>query len=92
MRHMHESYEQIFADLLLEAEAEHQQEKGRRLYAEAGIREDWIVDSQATCIHMNREPDGDDYRTRFVRTAEHNLSPTFQESAVLNPKDLFGDS
>ena len=64
----------------------------RRLYAEAGIREYWIVDSQANCIHVQREPDGDDYRTRFVRTAEHNLSPTFQESDLLSLKDLFGDS
>ena len=67
-------------------------ETKRRLYAEAGIREYWIVDSQANCIHVHREPHGDDYRTRFVRTAEHNLSPTFQESAILNLKDLFGDS
>jgi Uma2 family endonuclease len=66
-------------------------ETKRRLYAEAGIREYWIVDAQATCIHVYREPQGDDYRTRFVRTAEHNLSPTFQESAVLNLKDLFGE-
>ena len=67
-------------------------ETKRRLYAEAGIREYWVVDSQATCIHVHREPDGDDYRTRFVRTVEHNLSPTFQESAILTLKDLFGDS
>jgi Uma2 family endonuclease len=64
-------------------------ETKRRLYAEAGIREYWIVDSQANCIHVHREPHGDDYRTRFVRTAEHTLSPTFEESAVLNLKDLF---
>lgn len=30
LRHVHESYEQIFAELLMEAEAEHQQEKDRR--------------------------------------------------------------
>jgi Uma2 family endonuclease len=66
-------------------------ETKRRLYAEAGIREYWIVDSQATCIHVHLEPHDDDYRTRFVRTAEHNLSPTFQESAILNLKDLFGE-
>ncbi len=66
-------------------------ETKRRLYAEAGIREYWIVDSQANCIHVHRDPRGDDYQTRFVRTAEHTLSPTFQESAVLNLKDLFCD-
>jgi Uma2 family endonuclease len=64
-------------------------ETKRRLYAEAGIREYWIVDSQATCIHVHREPHGDDYRKRFVCTVEHCLSPAFQQSAVLNLKDLF---
>ncbi len=64
-------------------------ETKRRLYAEAGIREYWIVDAQAACIHVHREPEGDDYQKRFVRTVEHSLSPEFQQSAILNLKDLF---
>ena len=67
-------------------------ETKRRLYAEAGIKEYWIVDAQASCIHVHREPHGDDYGKRFVCTAEHSLSPTFQEAALLILKDLFGDS
>jgi Uma2 family endonuclease len=64
-------------------------ETKRHLYAEAGIREYWIVDSQASCIHVHREPQGGDYQKRFVCTAEHSLSPIFQETAVLSLKDLF---
>ena len=63
-------------------------ETKRHLYAEAGIREYWIVDSEASCIHVHREPQSD-YRRRFVCTAEHSLSPEYQPSAVLNLKDLF---
>jgi Uma2 family endonuclease len=67
-------------------------ETKRRLYANAGIREYWIVDSQACCIHVHRDPQGDEYQQRFVRTSEHSLSPTFQEAAVLNLKDLFSNT
>ncbi len=28
----------------------------RRLYAEAGLQEYWIVDAQASCVHVHREP------------------------------------
>ncbi|MBL8813849.1 MAG: Uma2 family endonuclease [Planctomycetaceae bacterium] len=65
-------------------------ETKRRLYAEAGIREYWIVDSLASCIHVHREPRGDDFQNRFVRTIEHTLSPLFRANAVLNLRDLFG--
>ena len=64
-------------------------ETKRHLYAEAGISEYWIVDSDASCIHVHREPQGDDYRRRFVCKAEHSLSPEYQPSTVLNLKDLF---
>ncbi len=61
----------------------------RRLYAEAGLQEYWIVDAQASCIHVHREPQDGDYQQRFVKTAEHTLSPLTQPSAVLNLSDLF---
>ena len=64
-------------------------ETKRHLYAEAGIREYWIVDSEASCIHVHREPQGDGYRKRFVCTVDHSLSPEFHPCAVLNLKDLF---
>ncbi len=64
-------------------------ETKRRLYAEAGIAEYWIVDLQANCIHVHRDPHGVDYLTRFVCTVDQRLSPTILEKAVLDLRDLF---
>ncbi len=64
-------------------------ETKRRLYAEAGIAEYWIVDLQANCIHVHRDPHGVDYLTRLVCTIEQRLSPTIHEKAVLDLRDLF---
>ncbi len=61
----------------------------RRLYAEAGLQEYWIVDAHASCIHVHREPRDGDYQQRFIKTAEHTLSPLTQPSVVLNLSDLF---
>ncbi len=64
----------------------------RRLYAEAEIREYWIVDSQANCIHVHREPHGTDYQTRFVVTTRDTLSPLIASNAKLDLQDLFEGS
>ena len=62
----------------------------RRLYAEAGIAEYWIVDAAASCIHVHRQPVGGDYASRSVVTIRDQLSPLCYPQAVLDLADLFG--
>lgn len=64
-------------------------ETKRKLYAEAGIVEYWIVDAQANCIHVYRDPASGDYATRFVRVIGNRLSPLIQPNADLDLDDLF---
>lgn len=61
----------------------------RLLYAEAGITEYWVVDCQTNCVHVFRQPDGQDYQERFVVTASDQLSPLVAPGATLDLKDLF---
>jgi len=65
-------------------------ETKRRLYAESSIREYWIVDPQARCIHVYREAKGGDYTDRMVCSSPGRLSPLVQPSAILDLSDLFG--
>jgi Uma2 family endonuclease len=65
-------------------------ETKRRLYAECNIREYWIVDTQAHCIHVYREPKAGDYTDRMVCHSPGRLSPLVQPSAILELIDLFG--
>ena len=64
-------------------------ETKRRLYAQSNIREYWIVDPQARCIHVYREPQAGDYTDRMVRSSPGTLSPLVQPSAILDLSDLF---
>lgn len=64
----------------------------RRLYAEVKIVEYWIVDCQSNCIHVFRDPDGVDYQTHFVVTADDELFPLIAPTARLDLKDLFEGS
>ena len=62
----------------------------RRLYAESMIAEYWIVDPQARCVHVLRQPDGRDYAVRFVCSAPETISPLITPTAQLDLSDLFG--
>ena len=62
----------------------------RRLYAESNIGEYWIVDPQARCIHIHRQPNDGDYTDRFVRSDPGTISPLIQPTATLDLSDLFG--
>lgn len=64
-------------------------EEKRLLYAAAGIVEYWIVDAQASCIHVHRDPSNGDYQTRRVHQAPQTLSPTICPTAILDLQDLF---
>jgi Uma2 family endonuclease len=65
-------------------------EDKRKLYAEARIREYWIVDASANCIHVFSDPIDGDYRTRMVYKVGECLSPKISPNAVLNLQDFFG--
>jgi len=65
-------------------------ETKRRIYAESNIREYWIVDPQARCIHVHRNPNNGDYTERFVRSDPGSLSSLIQPTATLDLSDLFG--
>ncbi len=67
----------------------HDLETKRLLYAQCNIAEYWIVDSQASCIHVHRQPNQGDYQTRFVVTTSDQLCPLIAPHASLDLKDLF---
>ncbi len=60
-----------------------------RLYAEAGIVEYWVVDAEANCIHVHRQPKGGRYQERFVVTTPGQLAPLAQHSKPLDLEPLF---
>ncbi|MEQ9407171.1 MAG: Uma2 family endonuclease [Fuerstiella sp.] len=73
------SYRSVKSDLAEKAE----------LYAEAGIREYWIVDAAATCIHVYREPRGTEYMNCSIARPGEILSPLAGSDAKFDVCDLF---
>ena len=61
----------------------------RKMYAEVGIGEYWIVDCQSRCVHVLRDPRGDDYQSHLVFHCNDVVSPLVEPNAVLNLRDLF---
>ena len=61
------------------------------LYAEAGIVEYWIVDANASCVHVFRDPQGSAYKQRAIANRGEQLSPLADENAVLDITELFGE-
>jgi Uma2 family endonuclease len=59
------------------------------LYAEAGIVEVWIVDSQGQRIHALRNPSKGKFQDRFLVMAGDLLSPLEPCQAPLDVGDLF---
>ncbi|APZ95657.1 Uma2 family endonuclease [Fuerstiella marisgermanici] len=59
------------------------------LYAEAGIREYWIVDANSSCIHVFRQPQGSEYTDRSIAKPGEFLSPVVCSEAKLDVADLF---
>ncbi|MBP85537.1 MAG: hypothetical protein CMJ64_02285 [Planctomycetaceae bacterium] len=60
------------------------------LYAEAGIVEYWIVDANASCVHVYRQPRGAEYTDRSIANRGDKISPMETKKAVLDINDLFG--
>ena len=65
------------------------QDKGH-LYAEAGIIEYWIIDTQSNLVHVYRRPSANGYQERLKFGKGDFVSPLCRESAVLNVDELFG--
>jgi len=61
----------------------------RRLYAEVGIVEYWIVDCQNRCVHVFRDPEGTDYRSHRIASSTETISPLIAPDACLDLDDLF---
>ena len=60
------------------------------LYAEARISEYWIIDASASCVHVYRHPQGNEYTDRAIAKRGDKLSPLATRDAVLDLDDLFG--
>lgn len=69
----------LFSDLREKAE----------LYAEAGIVEYWIVDTQERCLHVFRQPARKQYLERSVVHTGEVLSPVNASSVSLDIHELF---
>jgi len=64
------------------------------LYAEAGLVEYWIVDTNAECIHIFREAQITSVRARYQFQQRFELgmqiAPACTPQAMLNIRELFG--
>jgi Uma2 family endonuclease len=92
-RHTHPTPEDI--RLVVEvAETSLAYDRGRKaaLYAEAGIPEYWVADTQAEAIEVNREPDGRRYRQSMHLTGAATVSPLAFPDVVVRLPDVFGSN
>ena len=60
-----------------------------QLYAEAGIKDYWVVALEQRAIHVFREPTGDGYQNKSIVGDEEELRPLAFADAVLKPTQLF---
>jgi Uma2 family endonuclease len=61
----------------------------RRLYAEAGIPEYWVVDCAAETIEVHRAPGPDGYRDVRLVTEAAPLSPQAFPGIALSTTEIF---
>ncbi len=61
----------------------------RRLYAEAGIIEYWIVDALSQKVHVYRQPNNGDYAQHTLHQIDEEIAPVFRSEAKLNLHKLF---
>lgn len=60
-----------------------------QLYAEAGIKEYWLVDLTAQQVHIFREPVDGTYSNHLIHSSGDEISPGFCPKAKLNLYKLF---
>ncbi|MEQ1825407.1 MAG: Uma2 family endonuclease [Pirellula sp.] len=61
----------------------------RKMYAEVGIPEYWIVDRQSKIVYVLRNPDGSDHQSHVRAVSPNTLSPLIAPTAMLDLRDLF---
>lgn len=62
------------------------------LYAQAGIREYWIVNLVDSCLEVHRQPSGRGYESITVHSADEIVYPLSAPAAGLSLGRLFGQS
>ncbi len=60
------------------------------IYAEAGVKEYWIVRPEDKCVEVFRQPDGQNYREHTTITAPAILESTALPGVSVNLADLLG--
>lgn len=60
------------------------------LYAQAGIRDYWVVSIPEACVHVFRDPHGDEYRQRTRYGIDGRVSPLTFSNIELQVGPLFG--
>ena len=63
----------------------------KRIYANAGINEYWVINLKTTEIIVFREPTGNDYKTKFT-VNEGTITPTACPNIQIEVKTLLGRS
>lgn len=63
--------------------------KKAKLYAKAGIADDWIVNTRDRCIEVRRDPVGDTYRTALVLKPGQEARPLAFPDVALPVARLF---
>ncbi|MDJ0662860.1 MAG: Uma2 family endonuclease [Crocosphaera sp.] len=63
----------------------------KRIYANAGINEYWVINLKTTEIIVFREPSGNDYKTKFT-VNEGSITPTAFPNIQIEVKTLLGRS
>ena len=64
--------------------------KKAALYAEAGIPEYWVADTDGEAVEVNREPDGQRYRQSTRLTGAATVSPVAFPDVVVRLPDIVG--
>jgi len=91
--HGHPTPEDVL--LLVEvAESSLAQDTGEKaqLYAEAGIRDYWVVNVLEDCVEVFRDPGPTGYRSREIRRGDEALRPLAFPEVILRPALLFRPS
>lgn len=60
----------------------------KRIYARNDIAEYWILDLQARCLEVYRDPEGEDYRSKSTLGENDTIMPLARPDAVVAVADL----